>query len=186
MVLLTSTDWFSVGQCWFKETLAIFSPWKKWTKCYNCFLLLENNQSGTDFQFHTFNLSYLQAGRMIFGMWMNTIEKGATIIGSDEFTCWGSNGGMFPDEFTDKMFPFSSTVWLCRFPSLAVKWYSSLKASPSRPRGRGIRTIFDLCLLDLCLWCNAVVLLNAIPAWTVLLPSRLSNSNVIPFCKIES
>ena len=52
---------------------------------------------------------------------MNTMDKGATIIGFGEFTCKGSRGGMIPDEFTLKMFSLSSMVWLCKFPSFAVR-----------------------------------------------------------------
>lgn len=62
----------------------------------------------------------------MLGKWANTIEKGATVIGSDRFTFMGSKDGIIPEEFTFNICPFKSTVWLCKFPSLAVKWYSSL------------------------------------------------------------
>lgn len=68
----------------------------------------------------------LQAGKSTYGMCTNTIENGAIVIASVELTNIGSNVGIFPDESTISAFPFSSIVWLCKFPSFAVKWYSSL------------------------------------------------------------
>lgn len=54
------------------------------------------------------------------------MEKGATEMGADEVTYTGSKRGIFPDDLTESVFPLSSIVWLCKFPSFAVKWYSSL------------------------------------------------------------
>lgn len=63
------------------------------------------------------------------------MEKGATLIGFDEFTIIGSKGGISPSEFTVKTFPFSNMIWLCMFPFCAVRWYSSLVVSLSLRRG---------------------------------------------------
>ncbi|KAG5554675.1 hypothetical protein RHGRI_012285 [Rhododendron griersonianum] len=42
----------------------------------------------------------------------------------------GSKGGIPPEESTVSGFPFRSTVWLCKSPFVAVKWYSSLIMPP--------------------------------------------------------
>lgn len=128
--------------------------------------------------------SYLQAGRTTLGMWANTIEKGATFIEVDEFTYIGSKGGMSPDEFTVNMFPFSRMVWLCKFPSFAVRWYSSLAVSRISRRSSWTRSIFVL--WELCLWCKLQVPLKTTSAWMLVLLSRLINNNTIPFCMMKN
>ena len=144
-----------------------------------------------------FGLTYLQAGRTTLGICTNTIENGAMVMGLDEFTFRGSRGGMSPDAFTVKMFPLSSIVWLCKFPSLAVRWYSSLSISLVLEPSNQItfvlwilclwRYLCNLCnLWSLCLCCKVEVPLKATLASTVVLLSRLINSNVIPCCKIKS
>lgn len=128
--------------------------------------------------------AYLQAGSITVGMWTNTIEKGAMIMYSDEFTITGSKLGISPDESTANCFPLSSIVWLCRFPSFADRWYSSRVTSLCLlPRGN--RIIFTLCdnLFRLCLCLKVQVVLETTWAWTVVLPSRLINNRVIPGCK---
>lgn len=125
---------------------------------------------------------YLHAESTTSGMWTNTIENGAITIGSVELTWSGSKGGMFPAGSTLRTSPFRSMVWLCKFPSFAVRWYSSLLTAPVE--AWGIRITFLLWVLCLCLRLH--VLLNAMLAWTVLLPSRLISSNVIPFCSKEN
>lgn len=62
----------------------------------------------------------------MLGMRANTIEKGATVIGSDTLLFIGSKGGMTPDESTFNILPFRCTFRLSKFPFLAVRWYSSL------------------------------------------------------------
>lgn len=57
------------------------------------------------------------------------MEKGATSMGADEFTFIGVKGGMSPVELTFRIFPLRSMIWLCKFPSFAVRWYSSLVTS---------------------------------------------------------
>lgn len=147
---------------------------------------------GNQFQFHS--TTYLQAGRTTYGMWTNTIEKGRTTIGFDELTCTGSKLGMFPDESTLKMFSLSSMVLLCRLPSFAVRWYSSLAGSLLVARGSlvvfALWTVLVLWeALDwwrlLCFRSRLHVPLNATLARTVVLLSRLLSSTVIPFCMMK-
>lgn len=129
--------------------------------------------------------SYLQAERWILGLWTNTIEKGTTVIGSDASTFMGSKGGISSVEFTAKTLPFSSIVWLCRSPFIAVKWYSSLV----------IAIVFlALCIRsDFLLGCHlgchrrfeTLLMTESVVTWTwaVVLLSRLINNSVIPCCK---
>lgn len=124
--------------------------------------------------------NYLQAERWILGMWTNTIEKGVTVIGSDVSTFIGSKGGLSPVEFTIKALPFSSIVWLCRSPFIAVKWYSSLLIAIVF-LGLCIQSGFFLgCrrCFETLLMAESVVTWT----WTVVLLSRLINNNVIPSC----
>ena len=98
----------------------------------------------------------------------------------------GFNGGIIPEEFTANSFPFSNTIWLCKSPSFAVRWYSSLMASLIL----GFRIILENFVLFV--WFGSffvrviilVAFMKEIPTFVVLLPSRLINSNVIPACKI--
>lgn len=141
--------------------------WKKYTGRLKC----------------SFSSTYLQAGRATYGIWTNTMEKGATFTSSDEVTVIGSKGGIAPDESKVNALPFSSIVWLCMFPSIAVRWYSSLVLRASFARG-------ILITFDLCPWCPCLCRCNRVPlkstfASTVFLPSRFISNKVIPCCKIE-
>lgn len=105
------------------------------------------------------------------------------VIASVELTYIGSNVGIFPDESTISAFPFSSIVWLCKFPSFAVKWYSSLVFDATLLLLGSLIELFLWLWWCLCFcWCNMVPLKSTLE-WMVVLPSRLINSNVIPCCK---
>lgn len=71
----------------------------------------------------------MHAGIEIFGMLTNTMEYGATVISSEEFTLTGCREGITPNESTLSAFPFSRTVRLRMLPSIGVRWYSSLTVS---------------------------------------------------------
>lgn len=148
---------------------------------YTCWPITIWNQ----FQIHLYLPTYLQAGRTTSGIWAKTMEKGATVMGSDEFTVTASNGGMSPYEFRPKIFPFSNIIWLCKSPSFAVKWYSSLSISPIL-LSPGRRILF-LPLIWIFLFCVTVKEpWKATLAWTVVALSRLINNNVIPCCKVKT
>lgn len=99
-------------------------------------------------------LFYLQAGTLIWGILANSMENGATVIGFEELTVVGSRLGIFPSEVTFNVLPFRSMVWLCKSPSLAVRWYSSLGSSLLLCSG-GSLICFVLGFLCLCLECRA-------------------------------
>lgn len=127
-------------------------------------------------------LSYLQAGTRMVGMSMNTMEEGATIIGSEGFTLLGSKGGIFPELSIESTWPFKSIVWLCISPWFGVRWYSSLIVKPNLSIG-------NLPFLW-CGNCSITVLFNMAfaterPTCTVASPSRLIRRTVIPGCISE-
>lgn len=62
----------------------------------------------------------------MLGICTNTIERGATDIGSLKCTTAGFIGGMPPEESTVKILPFRSTFLLIKSLFGAVRWYSSL------------------------------------------------------------
>lgn len=134
-------------------------------------------------------LAYWQAGRTTYGMWANTIENGRTTIGFEELIYTGCKVGMLLDESIRKMFPLRSMVRLCKSPSFADRWYSSLAVSLFKERGIEV--------LDLWWWwwwwrwwcvcfCSKLhVPLKATFPRTVVLFSRLISRTVIPFCMME-
>lgn len=138
--------------------------------------------------------TYWQAGRTTYGKWTNTIEKGRTTIGFDEFIFTGCKVGMFPDESTLKIFPLRSIIRLCKSPSFALRWYSSLVVSLCKDRGNLSDDLSDF--PDLCwwwwwwLWCVCFcselhVPLKATFPRTVVLLSRLISRTTIPFCLMK-
>lgn len=120
----------------------------------------------------------------MLGIRANTAENGATVIRSEWLTCIGAKEGILPDESVFRTFPLRSMSRLCIFPSLAVKWYSSLMF-PSLDDPLDILANFVLWGWLSCFKVN-VPLLATFPVetwtWTVVLPSRLISSKVIPGC----
>lgn len=142
-----------------------------------CWILLLHMKKEQVINFHS---TCSQAGTVELAMWANTIEKGATVIGSDWLVSIGSKGGTLPDEFTESMFPFRSTVWLCKSPFRAVKWYSSLVlTSILEPPDIAENFVWFCC----CVTKVPLLVTFSVETWTltVVFP-RLINSNVIPFC----
>lgn len=110
------------------------------------------------------------------------MEYGATVIGCDASTLVASSCGMFPFESTAKILPVNSIVWLCRSPSLAVRWYSSLVRS-------SLLTAPGMCL-NLFPWAQRwcfrppeLATLGVATTWAVVFPLRLISSSVIPSCQ---
>lgn len=77
---------------------------------------------------------YAQAGASKLGNTMNDIDKGLMYKGELTSSRTGSNFGMFSSSVSSNGSPLRSMVWLRRFPSFAVKWYSSLYNGSSDAR----------------------------------------------------
>lgn len=74
---------------------------------------------------------HLQAGASKLGSATNAMDRGRTYIEDLTSLRTGFRFGMSPLSVSFTGIPFRTMVWLWRFPSFAVKWYSSLKNDPS-------------------------------------------------------
>ena len=115
-------------------------------------------------------------------MTTNTTEKGATVIGSDTLLSIGSKGGIAPDESTFSIFPFRSKIWLCKFPFLGVRWYSSLSILYDVVENFVLRFWNSCCKFQVS---ELEALCVETRTWTVVLLSRFIISNVIPCWNIN-
>lgn len=113
-------------------------------------------------------------------------------MGSDEFIFRGFKGGILADGSTVNGFPFSSIILLCKSPSFAVKWYSSLVFVIIEWTLEGNPIVFDLFWWwrwwwwwEWCRSCCHELLLKVGFTWTAVVLSRLINSMVIPFCNAK-
>lgn len=123
---------------------------------------------------------------------MNAIDKGATDRGEFTLTCRGCRFRISPLPVSSKGFPFKNIVWLRRWPSFGVKWYSSLVNGLSD----AVLPTHDTVLLrpfikELPLWSDLssvfmliIILFRTLRLKFVLL-LRLIRSRVRPACDTE-
>lgn len=130
--------------------------------------------------------NYLQAGASKWGNTVNAMDKGATDIGNCTSTRTGSNVGMLPSELSSKGLPLRTMVWLWRYLSLGVKWYSSLCTACSCAFLPTHTTVFfrtwtkEPCLLMVFWMCISMFMLFRTATLNVVALLKLINNRVTP------
>lgn len=120
---------------------------------------------------------------------MNEMDKGAIYIGEYASTRVGFNVGIFPSSLSSKGLPLRTIVWLWRYPSLGVKWYSSLCVVVSNAFLPTHATVFfrtrtkELSLTMVSMICISMFLEFRTETRNLVVLLRLINSSVTPAYK---
>ena len=131
---------------------------------------------------------HAQAGASKLGNAMNAMDNGLMNIGAFRLRRTGFKLGMFPSSVSSKGIPFRTMVWLLRYPSFGVRWYSSLNNCSSallpihdadflRPRMKALplyMVVFFTNKLRFMLFSTLI--------WNVVWLLKLIRSKVMPAC----
>lgn len=150
--------------------------------------LQSHTQQGEVYCSNSASKIYAQAGASKFGNTMNEIDKGLMYNGEFTSRRTGSRFGMFSSSVSSNGIPLRTMVRLRRFPSFAVKWYSSLYIGSSDARLPTHET--DLLRPRMKEFSpdmfSSTVNLMSMLFWTLIMKSvwllKLISSNVIPAC----
>lgn len=132
--------------------------------------------------------NHAQAEASKLGRVTKAMDKGAKDVGKFTSTRTGSKAGIVPSSVSFNGFPLRTMVWLRRFPSFGVKWYSCLCTAPSDAFFPiHVTDFLKFSMKEPSPWlaspsCSLMFMPFRMVMWNLVELLRLINSKVMPAC----